>query len=122
MKKYYQVSVLMAALVALSAAGFAAAPTPPAKSCATGAAKSCPLCAGLAATGGTAKADSKDKGKGKNDKPIPDVKLPFTFTCPHCSMKITIKTKDDWKKDCPDCACGVNNLGCYYDSLKPKKK
>jgi hypothetical protein len=75
------------------------------------------LCAGKSAGAG---AESKDKDKGS--KPIPDVKLPFTFTCPHCSMKITIKTKDDWTKDCPDCACGVNNLGCYYDSLKTKKK
>jgi len=53
----------------------------------------------------------------KAAKTIPDVTYPFTFECQHCSMKITIKTKDDWNKTCNPCACGVTNLDCY----KPAK-
>ena len=54
----------------------------------------------------------------KTSKAIPDVKLPFTFNCQHCQMKITIKTADDWSKSCGPCACGVTNLECYKE---PKK-
>lgn len=43
----------------------------------------------------------------------PAVKLPYTFVCPHCGMKITIKTEADWFKSCMPCPCGTNNLGCY---------
>jgi hypothetical protein len=52
----------------------------------------------------------------------PDVTLPYTFKCPHCSMKITIKTPADWNKDCLTCACGVSNLGCYNETKKNKDK
>jgi len=56
---------------------------------------------------------------GPSAKPgLPDMQLPFTFTCPHCNMKITIKTQADWTKDCFMCACGETNLNCYNDSLK----
>jgi len=48
----------------------------------------------------------------------PNFPLPYTFTCPHCSMKITIKTPADWNKDCLTCACGVSNLGCYHEKKK----
>ena len=54
----------------------------------------------------------------KTAKTTPDVKLPFTFNCQHCQMKITIKTAADWSKDCGPCACGVSNLECYK---QPKK-
>ncbi len=55
---------------------------------------------------------------GAASQAAPDVPLPFTFTCPHCSMKITIKTAADWNKDCLTCACGVSNLGCYHEKKK----
>ncbi len=56
---------------------------------------------------------------GPSAKPgLPNVQLPYTFTCPHCNMKITIKTQADWTKDCFMCACGETNLGCYNDSQK----
>lgn len=61
----------------------------------------------------------------KTAKALPDVKLPFTFTCQHCGLKITIKTVADWSKDCSMCACGVTNLGCYKPpktSSKPADK
>ena len=48
----------------------------------------------------------------------PDVKLPYSFTCPDCGMKITIKTPADWNKDCLTCACNKTNLGCYHDKKK----
>jgi hypothetical protein len=51
-------------------------------------------------------------------KTAPDVTLPYTFTCPHCGMKITIKTAADWNKSCQTCACGKTNLGCYNDIKK----
>ncbi len=54
----------------------------------------------------------------KTSKALPDVKLPFTFNCQHCQMKITITTAADWSKSCGPCACGVTNLECY----KPPKK
>jgi len=43
----------------------------------------------------------------------PEVKLPYTFICPHCDMKITVKSKDEWAKSCTPCPCGTTNLGCY---------
>jgi hypothetical protein len=116
--KLYQVPVFMTLLMALALTGAFASPAAVPAGGKAGMAKTCPMCAAKAAMPGAA----NDAAKGKGDKPIPDVKYPFSFACPHCTMKITIKTKDDWKKDCPNCACGVNQLGCYYDSLKTKKK
>lgn len=51
-------------------------------------------------------------------KAPPSVTLPYTFECPHCNMKITVKTLADWKKDCQTCACGTTNLGCYHEKKK----
>ena len=48
----------------------------------------------------------------------PAVALPYTFICPHCGIKITIKTAADWNKDCNSCACGKTNLGCYFEKKK----
>lgn len=58
-------------------------------------------------------------GAGKAKEVLPDVQYPFTFTCKHCGMKITIKTPADWDKPCYGCACGANNIDCYQ---VPKKK
>jgi hypothetical protein len=62
---------------------------------------------------------SPPPAKAAKAKPaLPDVTLPYTFECPHCGMKIVIKTVDDWNKGCYACACGETNLGCYNDSHK----
>jgi hypothetical protein len=111
--KLYQVTVVTAAILGLTGVCLAA------QSVAlkvAAPAKSCPLCAKTSQTAPAPSASTASKTPA-----IPDVTLPFTFTCPHCSMQITIKTKADWTKSCPDCACGVNNIGCYNDSLKKKK-
>ncbi len=51
----------------------------------------------------------------KTTPALPSVTLPYTFVCPDCGLKITIKTAADWKKDCPVCACGKTSLSCYHD-------
>lgn len=58
-------------------------------------------------------ADAPSQPAASADAKIPDVKYPFTFVCPHCNMKITVKSKEDWFKHCGPCPCGTNNLGCY---------
>ena len=47
----------------------------------------------------------------------PDVTYPYTFICVHCGMKMTVKSKADWKKSCDQCACGMAFTDC-----RPKKK
>ena len=66
------------------------------------------------------KAPAKDAKAAKTA--APDVVLPYTFVCPDCGMKITIKTPADWNKDCLTCACNKTNLGCYHDKKKDPKK
>jgi hypothetical protein len=44
---------------------------------------------------------------------IPNVKLPCTFVCKHCGIKITVKTAADWLKPCPACPCGTSIAECY---------
>ncbi len=51
---------------------------------------------------------------------VPDVEYPYSFTCPHCGMKITVVSAADWKNDCSRCVCGLNKLGCYYASKRTK--
>jgi hypothetical protein len=46
-----------------------------------------------------------------------DIVYPYTFTCVHCGMKITVKNAAEWKKTCEMCACGTSNAECM-----PKKK
>jgi hypothetical protein len=43
---------------------------------------------------------------------IPNVKLPYTFVCKHCGLKITVKTAADWLKPCPVCPCGTLTVDC----------
>lgn len=78
------------------------------------------LIGGMAPTYAGPVASSPKAAKSKTE--APKVTLPFTFTCPHCSMKITVKTPADWNKDCLTCACGVSNLGCYNETKKGEKK
>ena len=54
----------------------------------------------------------------KSASGLPSVTLPYTFVCPDCGLKITIKAQADWKKDCPVCACGKTSLSCYHDRKK----
>ena len=63
-------------------------------------------------------ASGKPTPMSASSKVPPTVSLPYTFECPHCNMKITIKTPADWKKDCLTCACGTTNLGCYREKKK----
>jgi hypothetical protein len=56
--------------------------------------------------------------KSSSTRTVPDVTYPFTFTCQHCGMTITVKSKSDWLKSCEQCACGESNLGCYKSSTK----
>ena len=44
---------------------------------------------------------------------IAAIKLPCTFTCKHCGIKMTIKTPADWLKPCPACPCGTAAWQCY---------
>jgi hypothetical protein len=55
--------------------------------------------------------------KADAPKPASDVAYPYTFTCVHCGMKITIHNAGEWKKTCEMCACGSTNADCA-----PKKK
>ena len=44
---------------------------------------------------------------------ISAIKLPVTFVCKHCGIKMTIKTPADWLKPCPACPCGTASWQCY---------
>lgn len=44
---------------------------------------------------------------------IAAIKLPITFVCKHCGIKMTIKTQADWLKPCPACPCGTAAWQCY---------
>ena len=72
----------------------------------------------LAVTTTPSFASGKPTQRSAAPKLPPIVSLPYTFECPHCNMKITIKTPADWKKDCLTCACGTTNLGCYHEKKK----
>ncbi|HZT44372.1 MAG TPA: hypothetical protein VFA07_19560 [Chthonomonadaceae bacterium] len=43
-------------------------------------------------------------------KPAP--KLPVTFVCKHCKIKMTVKTAADWNKKCWVCPCKVKAKAC----------
>lgn len=80
-------------------------------------------CAPPPANGSTKDSSSQSKSsktaKASKDA-VPDVVYPYSFSCPHCGMKITVADAADWKKDCTGCACGLNKLGCYNAIKKPK--
>lgn len=50
-------------------------------------------------------------------KGAPDVTYPYTFTCSHCGIKMTVKSPAEWKMGCDACACGMKKSDCA-----PKKK
>lgn len=62
-----------------------------------------------------APAASHEAAKSGAAQTAPVVTLPYSFICPHCGLKITIKTASDWNKDCATCACDKTNLGCYHE-------
>ncbi|HLV79516.1 MAG TPA: hypothetical protein VKT32_04515 [Chthonomonadaceae bacterium] len=43
-------------------------------------------------------------------KPAP--KLPATFVCRHCKIKMTVKKAADWNKTCWVCPCKVKAKAC----------
>lgn len=44
---------------------------------------------------------------------IAKIKLPVTFVCKHCGIKMTIKATADWLKPCPVCPCATQAWKCY---------
>lgn len=50
----------------------------------------------------------------------PSVKLPYSFTCIHCKLKMTIKTAADWEKPCWVCPCKAKAVDCQPKASPPK--
>lgn len=50
-------------------------------------------------------------------KPKAD-KLPVTYVCKHCKIKMTVKTQADYKKKCWVCPCKTTALACKPDAGK----
>jgi hypothetical protein len=49
------------------------------------------------------------------------VKLPATFACKHCKMKLSVKKAADWKSTCNVCPCKQTKAACFPGD-KPKGK
>ena len=45
-------------------------------------------------------------------------KLPVTYVCKHCNIKMTVKNQADYKKKCWVCPCKTTALACKPDDKK----
>lgn len=77
----------------------------------------CPSTASYAGKKDQAQAKAGTQATAVVPSPAQPITYPYTFTCTHCGVKVTVKNADEWKKACEACACGMSNADCA-----PKKK